>query len=310
MTNLVVSDSTSIRFEQSPELNKYVDPTIPLTWAVRWNALNVGLPVLLISSLLMAEMLAYRLWLDDRSLLSNLHVFLGVAAVPVAFLLVVLEVTMRLSHRSKRTLKLGPKRIAISPAKYNQIRWQNIKTWQIEPLAGAGDLSKLTLEYSLSKRATIPRRWSMVLERREQERAFLSALETFRQSGANAAPLTQLTSPELRVTPRLSMRPMVALAIAFYLFAQGAPLLAVGLSHSGSRDAGSSSNSELTPRERAKLQHFISRHFTSKEQLIQVLLTVGGGMTSFAAVLYVYALYSMKTQRKAPQLLSEQVVEH
>jgi len=265
----MISDSTSAVFEQSPELNKYVDSTIPLTWAVRWNALRFGLPFALFSSLVMAEMLAFRLWLNDRSLLANLHFLLGIAAVPVAGILVLIEVTMRAAHRAKRTLKLEPKRVSISPAKYNRIPWQNIKSWRIEPLVDAAGFSKLTLEYSLGKRGTILRRWSMVLTKPDQEHALLSALESLRQSGVCSTPVTQLSSPTLRETARPSMRITVALALALFFLVHGMPLLMVGLTTPSGPDKDSSDRSNFTAREKAKIQIFVSRHFTSLKQLRQ-----------------------------------------
>jgi hypothetical protein len=247
----------------------------------------------------MMEMVAFRLWLNDKSLLANLHVFLGIAALPVASILVLAEVLLRSAHRSKRILKLEPKRVSVSPAKYNRIPWQNIKTWQIEPLADAGGFSELTLEYSLGKSGTTLRRWSMVLERPDQERALLSALDSLRLSGVSSAPLIQLSSPASREAARLPIRISVAIALALFFLLHGMPLLIGGLSNPSSRDTGSSDRSQFTSREKAKLQLFVSRHFThtSPQQFRHFALIAGSGMTSVGAVLYIYALRSLKNMR-------------
>ena len=296
--NFATSDSASSVFEQSPELNKYVDPNIPLTWATRWNALRFTLPLLFFSSVIMMEMVAFRLWLNDRSLLTNLHLLLGVAALPVASVFVALEGSLRSARKCKRILKLEPKRVAISPAKYKRISWHNIKSWQIEPLADAAGLSKLTVEYSLGKRGTNLRQWAMVLKKPEQERVLISALESLRQSGVSSARLIQLSSPAFRENARPSVRTTVAITFALFFLVHGLPLLMGGLSNPNSHDTSTSDNSRFTAREKAKLQLFVSRHFASRKQYSQFCVAAGGGMTTVGAVLYIYAFCSVKKSKK------------
>ena len=43
--------SEMMQIEQPAELNKHVDPSIPLTWAYRWQALKPTLPLLLCCSI-------------------------------------------------------------------------------------------------------------------------------------------------------------------------------------------------------------------------------------------------------------------
>jgi hypothetical protein len=140
-----------MQFEQPAGLNKYIDPTIPLTWAVRWRSLKAILPMLLCCSALLVEQVAFRLWLNDRSLLSELPLLVVCSLLPIVLIIAAFEALTRVTHRSKRTIRLEPKRVLISPAKYNRIPWKQITAWQLEPIPEAAGLSKLMLSYSLAK---------------------------------------------------------------------------------------------------------------------------------------------------------------
>ncbi|MGH7967692.1 MAG: hypothetical protein ACREIC_03080, partial [Limisphaerales bacterium] len=133
-----------MQFEQAAELNRYVDPTIPLTWAVRWRSLKTILPMLLCCSALLVEQVAFRLWLNDRSLTSELPLLVFCSLLPIVLIIAAFEVLTRVAQRSKRTIKLEAKRVSISPAKYNRIPWKQVTAWQLEPIPEAAGLLKLT----------------------------------------------------------------------------------------------------------------------------------------------------------------------
>src|SRR6266705_2700714 len=137
-----------MEFEQPADLNRYLDPTIPLTWTVRWQLLKPVLPLMVCCCVVFVEPLAFRLWLNDRNLISELPRLLACALAPIGLMIIAFELQIRIAHRTKRTIKLGPKRVSVSPAKYNRIGWNLISAWRLEPLGDAPALSKLTVEFS------------------------------------------------------------------------------------------------------------------------------------------------------------------
>ena len=65
------------QFEQTAELNRHVDATIPLTWSVRWKAIRPVLPMLACCSVLLVEQVAFRLWLNAAFFSVALYLFCG-----------------------------------------------------------------------------------------------------------------------------------------------------------------------------------------------------------------------------------------
>src|SRR5438445_4624479 len=96
----------AMQFEQPAELNRYIDATIPHNWTVRWRALKPALPILVCCSILLVEQTAFRLWLNDRSLVSELPLLFVCSLVPVALGMLAFEVQVRLTHRAKRRITL------------------------------------------------------------------------------------------------------------------------------------------------------------------------------------------------------------
>jgi hypothetical protein len=293
-----------MQIEQAAELNKHVDSSLPLTWAVRWQTMKLVLPLLVCCSGILLEGAIFRLWLSDRSLISVLPILFICALAPIAAVMVAVEIRVRVSHRIKRTIKLEPKRVSISPAEYNRVTWDQIVSWRLQPLAQAPGLSKLTMGYSFGKKSRRETRWSMVLRQPDQEQIFLSELEYYRQAGSNVAPLIRLTEPCLPKPPGRHLRRMVALALAFWCFVHGLPLLGVGLLPPGRYHDESKSASEFTPNETAKLNRTATRYFSSIHQFRTFLLVVGGGVTALGVGLYLWALSSPKKSGE-PEVRSE-----
>jgi len=279
-----------MQFDQPAELNRYVDPTIPLTWAVRWRSLKASLPILLCCSALLVEQVAFRLWLNDRSLFSELPLLLVCSLFPVVAIMAAFEALTRFTHRSKRTMKLEPKRVSISPAKYNRIPWKQIRAWQLEPIPEATGLSKLTILYSLVKGTKRPREWFMVLRQADQEHQFISELEQLRRRGANSSQVARLSAPARPKTNSRRVRSMLAVALGLYCILHGLPLLGVGLLPTNRPPDEPQSNSRFTAKEKAKLKRVVSQTFSSPEQFRRSLLAVGGGLTALGAGLYFWGL--------------------
>lgn len=288
-----------MRFEQPAELNRFVDSTIPLTWAVRWRSLKLVLPMLLCCSALLAEQVAFRLWLNDRNLLSELPLLVVCSLLPVVLIVAAFEALTRVAHRSKRTIKLESKRVSISPAKYNRIRWNQISAWRLEPILEVAGWSKLTLSYSVGKGSKRPREWSMVLRQADQEHQFISELEHLRQRGVNSSQVTRLPTPTPPKTANQRMCNMVAAAFGLYCLLHGLPLLGAGLLPTNRPSDESQSNSRFTAKEKAKLERVVRQTFSSPQQFRRCLLVVGGGLTTLGGGLYFWGL-SRPRRRTTP----------
>ncbi len=298
-----------MQFEQPAELNRFVDATIPLTWAVRWRSLRSVLPMLLCCSALLVEQVAFRLWLNDRSLLSELPLLVVCSLVPVVLIFVAYEALTRITHRSKRTIKLEPKRVSISPAKYNRIPWKQISAWQVEPLPEGAGFSKLTLSYSLGKGTKHPREWSMVLRQADQEHALISELEHLRQQGVNSTQVARLSAPARPKINTRRVRSMLAVALGLYCILHGLPFLGAGLLPTNRPPDEPQSNSRFTAKEEAKLKRVVRQTFSSPEQFRRSLLTVGGGLTALGAGLYFWGLATPKRNEQEQIPNAQGIVE-
>jgi hypothetical protein len=284
-----------MQFEQPAELNWLVDRTIPLTWPVRRRAIGPVMPLLVCCSVILMEQVALRLWLSNRSLASELPLILVCAMVPILSVMAAFELQVRITRRNKRTINFDPKRISISPAKYNRVPWNRVRSWRFEPLSQAQGLSKLTFEYGIGMNGKQAREWSIALRQNNQEHEILSELEHYRQIGLNKAQLVRLSAPFVPVDPKRRLRSMIAAAVGFYLLVHGCPLLFLGL-FPGPRHADEArQDSQFTANERAKFQQIIARTFSSRQQFQHFLLLAGGGLTAAGAGLYFWGL--SKTRR-------------
>ena len=283
----------AMQFEQTAELNRLVDATIPLTWEVRWKAIRPVLPMLACCSVLLVEQVAFRLWLNDRNFVAELPLLFACLMLPGVLVTLASEVQVRISHRSKRKIRLEPTRISITPAKCNRIPWKQVGALRLEPLPHAPGFSKLTVEYSLAKGGKRPREWSMVLRQPDQEHALLSELEYFRQKGSNTSPVVRLNEPAPPGASNRRLRSVGAAALGVYLLLHGLPLLGVGLlpPDQGSHETRSS---RFTSKETAKLRRFVLQTFASVEEFRGVMLAAGGGLTIMGAGLYFWGLSTPK----------------
>ena len=131
--------------EQRPELNRYVDPSIPLTWQWRRQQLKILLPLWIFMCVFLLEQALYKAWLANRL---NSDVLETVSAVCFFILLIIfagVEIDGRVRHRSRRIIEFTGKKILIKPARRNFARWNRIAKFQFEPTADAPELAKLSL---------------------------------------------------------------------------------------------------------------------------------------------------------------------
>ncbi len=274
--------------EQPPEANS-TNETARETGRQLWNGFKVAAPLLLVLSVMSVEMGAFRLWLDGR-LVSPAGVLrlLLLAVAPFVILLIGVAVPLLFEYLSstrtrlsQRTICLEDKGIKLSQARNDRVGWNLVRRWFLAPARGREGLVTLTLE---SGSATKPARryWPIVLEARDQKHAFLSELDHQRQMGRTTARVVELLQP-------MPKRPVAGkglwpLAIAFFLFVHGLPLLAVGVLPHEANDHPSVSS----PAEQAKLERLMrpwvrELHITNERQL-RMLFWLPGALLVAAAV--------------------------
>ena len=226
-----------MRIEQPAALNKHVDESIPLTWAIRLKMFRLVCPLLLLCSVQMMEIVLIRLWLSGRNFSDHVWALLAAGVFPFALVFIAAELTLRLHHRTKRTLELEKDAIKITPSKISRVPSERVYAWWLEPVPMKTELRKFTVDYSPDKKGDSHRFWSMVLTQPDQTQALRLELDRLRAAGRREAPLIELSEPR----PRMQLsrgRALWVFAAAMYLLLHGMPLLLAGLSSTRSRLRG------------------------------------------------------------------------
>jgi hypothetical protein len=276
-----------MRIVQPSEFNKYVDDTIPLTWAIRWKTIKATLPSLAFSLVLLLEIVAYRSWLDE---LSPRSILFRLSSIPTLFIFigVVMEISVRLGHCTSRYLQPQEKRI-----KTNKfwIPWKRVMGWSLVPIPGQAGLRKLIIAYSFGGRRN--RIWSMVLQYPDQSQALKSELDLLRLGRIMTPPLVETYEPE-PPNKSVRIRGLVLLLLAMFCLLHGMPMLVGVALRSPEHRSNQSSASNLTPKEKEKLGRFVARYFSSPKDFRQFCLLTGGGLTALGAGLYVWGLITIR----------------
>ncbi len=279
-----------------------MDPSIPLTWRKRCELIKPGLPLLIVSGVVVAEIVALRIWLNGQDLLANLSLLLLALFGPTAGLLAASELALRINHWMKRQLRFGTKGIQITHAKYGNIRWNWIKRWLLEPVPEHPQLAKLTVRYAIDRKGKSQRHWSIVLAHPDQTRALKSELDHLRERGIMSAPVIELTEPATSQQKpfRFRLRGIVQLALALYFFIHGIPILATGISQpEGSQQQ--SSDSTLTEAQRQKQGRSMTRYFSSEKELRRFFLSKGATMTALGVLFYIWGMAVARKGRDSTQ---------
>src|ERR1700690_624461 len=163
--------------EQKPELNRFVDPSIPLTWNYRWRQLKMILPLLVFWGVCFLEMGIWRAWLADKLSFDFILTLFGGCLFLFLFIFGMLEIQIRIGQRSKRVIQIEDKRIIVKPAKNQFIQWKQILKFQFEPISGASNFMKLKLHGFASKKRPSRAIWSMVLEQPTQVQELVECLQ-------------------------------------------------------------------------------------------------------------------------------------
>jgi len=83
---------------------------------------------------------------------------------------------------------------------------------------------------------------------------------------------------------------MVAVALGFYLFVHGFPLLLVGVFQPTGHSDPSQSKSRFSAKETAKLKRIVVRSFSSPQQFRVFVLVAGSTLTTLGVALYLWGL--------------------
>jgi hypothetical protein len=276
-----------LTLKETVEAKTASDAADKIGWQVEWKAFKLAAPLLVMISVMLLEILACGLWMDDRlSWAEGLRLLLLAAAFPFLPLLIGVGFRSVFSRwpglvRDQKTVCLDEKGIKLTRPRHVRVWWKHVRRWFLAPIPGREGFVTLTLECGS---ATKPGRryWQMVLEAPDQQQRLLSELEQLRQLGRTSAPVVDLVQPmPERSGPSMGLWP---LAVAYYLFIHGSPLLAVGILPPDSKD----SRSHLSPTQRAKLEQVLGpamrRLNISSPQQVQMLFWLPGGLLTAAAI--------------------------
>ena len=283
--------------EQKPELNRFVDPSIPLTWARRWHAFKSTLPIWVFALVCTCETAVLAGWLADKLTLD--FVVTMVVNVTVTFLFIwgLIELQVLVEHRSKRVLRIEDKQIAFRPAKNQFMRWKLITKFQFEPVANTPSLTKLRV-YGLVTNwpRTERQRWVMIVEQPALVREIIQCLETKRVAAKANFEIRVLEKPVTPVPAKLSTHLEMSLYLGgVYLLLHGVPLLCVAL---GGGHRHPDEPSRMSPTASTAWEHFVLRHFSSVEAFRHCFLWLGISLTVAGVALLIlgWRLMNRKTQ--------------
>ena len=97
--------------EQKPELNRYIDSTIPLTWAYRKRLFKILLPALVFMWVMAGEKVCLQMIVSNHykpsSFPEALAALCGGLIVLTVFILGMLELGIRLQHRANENFRSG-----------------------------------------------------------------------------------------------------------------------------------------------------------------------------------------------------------
>ena len=268
--------------EQSAELNKHNESTIPWNWAARRKVLSVMLPVLVFLLVIVTEFGIAFFWVEAPA-------FLMVAPLIIAITLYHfcrLEVRIRRMHRTKRVLQLEDGWIVLQSDKAERFKWDHVYCLRLAPLALDSSLSKLSVELQTGSNQKPYLYWSIVLKNPEQVQGLKSKLEHLRQKGITSTSLIEMSEPIPMEKPRMLSRWMFFLAVFFIL--HGVPLLLTGLSFP--RDG----SNHWTPRASSvgekRFERFLMQHFSNPDGFCTFCIAAGGSLISLGCLIP-YRLY-------------------
>jgi hypothetical protein len=117
--------------EQKSELNRFVDPSIPLTWQWRWRQFKFVLPIWCFIWACYLEMGITAAWLRDKINSEFIADLVGGLFIFTAVMWALIEILVRWRQCSKRILRIKDKQIVVSPAKNNIVLWKKLRGFSL-----------------------------------------------------------------------------------------------------------------------------------------------------------------------------------
>ena len=262
--------------EQKAELNRFVDSSIPVTWAKRWCAFKLALPVWAFACVCMMEMSVISTSKVGQFSWESGLVMAAGSIFMFAFFWGMIEAQIYFYGHSKRTITIKDKCIVMNPVKQPNFRWKAIARFQFEPILGNPPLTKLTIFVHRVNR--IAKHFALVIENPVQVQEVIRALESKRKATATDFKIVALSKPE---PPPAVARPSVfAMSLTMagaYLLLHGLPLLGIALMP---RNHSPNNPADFHPGIITVLGQFLADHFSNIEQLRHFYLGLGIALTA------------------------------
>jgi hypothetical protein len=262
------------KIEQPAELNRFVDRSIPLTWAYRWEQLRIVLPILIFCVVLLGGQGLLVIWSEDAWERLPVVAIAMVGLIP--FFMIMIEFLIRIRHWSKRILVLREKKIVFGD-KRAWHQWNVVRAFRLEPIANQRELRKLSIEYQYPK-AKSAREWSLVIDRPESAKTVLEELNRLKSAAVGNFEIEVLTEARPFHTPGVKSPIMWFFGLAFLLFTLGMPLTFVGLTLGMKTERGSNSSSRISEKGAEKMARFLYKHFDSLEEMRRFFLLSGSAL--------------------------------
>jgi hypothetical protein len=282
--------------EQKPELNRFVDPSITKPWQFRWQSLKLFLPLWLYILAFCLELGLFGSWVADKPLLKCLSICLGPPLAMFLFLVLLREFSIRSGQRSNRVIQFHDEHIVLGiPC----IQWKNVAKFQFEPITESPGLTKLILAYIVPRRKRRQMLCMIVIEDRAHVNELIDYLEKQRAKTPTIYEIKILDVPSQPYqVPRFLFLGMSILFAGMFLLMHGVPILLALLdpNHPRSRE-----DSRLTPEQIAKLNQFVMKHFSSREEFRHFFLTLGFVLTVAGCILLFWSWWLMKRKTQVEQ---------
>ncbi len=290
--------------EQKPELNRFVDTSIPITWAWRRRQFKFVLPIWCFIWVCYLEMGIIAAWLNDKLAWDFISKLIGGLLAFTGIMWTLAEILVRLRQRSKRILKIEDKRIVVSPAKNGFVPWKKVCRFQFEPISELPNSRKLTIFLcDFKKRAQAERQfWMIVLEQSSQATELACCLESKRtETGSNF----EIVSLKETAKP-IQGRPFPFAGMSFtmagmYFLLHGIPLLGVALEKNHGHSDG---NRKLGAYAAAVIKHCVQQYFSNIQELHNFTLRLSIGL--IVAGLFFYFL-GAKLMNREPEKLPTKI---
>ena len=264
--------------EQPATLNRFVAERLPVNWSSRWKRIRISLPFLVFVTVCVVEQVAFAMWIHDRF---EPAMFL-IAFVPSIVLLVILLILTEINLRSQgveRVLSILEEGVSFSNAARAVLSWPKVVAFWLEDVPDAPELRKVTIEYLGGRYGGSPRRYALVLTRRDQCPALLAELNLLQQQYNFKFRVEPDRSPPAILPLRSPVFGMSLMLAGFLVLMHGFPLLLMPLIHHDGPHP-SDPNDQWSPKSQETMVKFIEAHFSTREELNHFFYVTGAVLTA------------------------------